>query len=91
MTGTYTHRMVHRLVAETFLKKPDNYNDYEVDHIDNNRTNNHIENLRWITYKENLDKSFDLGHQRIPKKEVYQYDIQNNFIAKYESVGEAFR
>ena len=42
---------VHRLVACAFINNP---NDKEcVDHIDNNRTNNHISNLRFATANEN--------------------------------------
>ena len=36
---------VHRLVAESFIANPNNY--LEVDHIDRNKNNNNIENLRW--------------------------------------------
>lgn len=43
---------VHRLVAETFLA---NDNDLpEVDHIDRNRVNNHLSNLRWVSRSDNL-------------------------------------
>ncbi len=42
---------VHRLVAEHFLPNIDNKKC--VDHIDNNRTNNTISNLRWSTFQEN--------------------------------------
>lgn len=41
---------VHRVVAETFVPNPDNLE--TVDHLDRDRTNNRIENLRWSTYKE---------------------------------------
>jgi len=37
--------MVHRLVAITFIENPHNYS--EVDHIDRNKDNNNIDNLRW--------------------------------------------
>lgn len=43
--------MVHRLVAETFLPNPNNYN--IVDHIDRDKTNNKLENLRWVNSQVN--------------------------------------
>jgi hypothetical protein len=44
-------KFVHRLVAMTFINNP---NDKEqVDHIDNNKINNKLYNLRWVTKQEN--------------------------------------
>jgi hypothetical protein len=43
---------VHRLVALTFLPKPDNKK--EVNHINLNKLDNTIENLEWVTHKENI-------------------------------------
>jgi hypothetical protein len=45
------HRFAHRLVAESFLPNPNNYS--EVDHIDTNKTNNHVSNLRWASRSMN--------------------------------------
>ena len=42
---------VHRLVAEAFLDNPNNYE--MIDHIDRNRTNNNIDNLRWVDRSQN--------------------------------------
>lgn len=42
---------VHRMVAETFIPNPENKP--QVDHIDTNRFNNRIDNLRWVTQSEN--------------------------------------
>ena len=44
---------VHRLVARAFIPNPLGLKD--VDHIDGNRTNNRVENLRWVSHKENCN------------------------------------
>ena len=49
-----THK-IHRLVANAFLNNPNDK--LCVDHKDNNRTNNHISNLRFATTKENNQNS----------------------------------
>ncbi len=49
--GKVTHKKVHRLVADAFLEKIDNKPC--VDHIDNNKQNNNVNNLRWCNYQEN--------------------------------------
>lgn len=46
---------VHRLVAETFIENPNNLSD--VDHIDCNKENNNVDNLRWVTREENMARN----------------------------------
>jgi hypothetical protein len=46
---------VHRLVAKTFLQKPRGW-DIVVDHINNDRLDNRLENIQWITIRENNSK-----------------------------------
>ena len=42
---------LHRLIAEQFLPNPDNFE--QVDHINHDRTDYHIENLRWCNRSQN--------------------------------------
>jgi hypothetical protein len=43
---------IHRLVAETFIPNPNNFSD--VDHIDRDKLNNSVSNLRWVSRLENM-------------------------------------
>lgn len=49
---------IHRLLALQFIPNPDNKP--EVDHIDRNKHNNSLENLRWVTRKENRHNRSDI-------------------------------
>ena len=53
---------VHRLVAETFIEKPDACS--EVNHIDGNKANNSIDNLEWVTGSQNAKHAWDSGLQK---------------------------
>lgn len=87
--GKLRTRTIHRLVAETFIDNPNNY--AIINHKDCNKTNNNIENLEWCTQKHNVMESFRNGLQKAPKgkestssKKVLQYDLQGNFIRKWD-------
>ena len=55
----YKRKLVHRLVAETFIDNPFNKN--EANHKDGNKLNNDISNLEWVTREENIKHAFDNG------------------------------
>lgn len=48
---------VHRLVALAFIANDEPNTKLEVNHLDFNRTNNHVSNLKWVTHLENIEYS----------------------------------
>lgn len=50
--GKLEQPTIHRLVANHFIPNPENKP--QVNHIDGNQSNNHIDNLEWVTGKENM-------------------------------------
>lgn len=59
-TGNRSQYRVHRIVAEAFIPNPDNLP--EVNHKDNDRTNNRVDNLEWCTHTYNIKYSIDSGN-----------------------------
>lgn len=49
-------RLVHRVIAKTFIDNPDNLP--EVNHINGNKSDNSISNLEWCTRNENLKHAY---------------------------------
>lgn len=90
--GYYNYRIqgdsfyIHRLVALAFIPNP--YNKPDVDHIDGNRANNHVENLRWATRSENMRNPVTypkLSEVQI-KRAVVMLDADGNYICEAKGV-----
>lgn len=87
---------VHRLVWEAFNgKRPEGM---EVNHIDEDKSNNSIENLNLMTPKQNVNwgtgierRKKKLINRKDQSKPVLQLDLKGNFLAEYPSQSEAER
>ena len=79
---------IHRLVALYFIDNPNNL--LEVNHIDNNKANNNVENLEWCNrlWNERCKTKHTSGYPPIP---IIQVDKDNNIIAEFESASDCYR
>lgn len=68
--------LVHILVAQTFVPNPDDKP--TVDHIDRDKLNNSVSNLRWATHKEQTENTstYNGGHRRPRPTEYFEYKKQ---------------
>lgn len=88
-----TSYIVHRLVAEAFIPNPDNLSD--VNHINQDKTDNRVDNLNWMSHKDNLN--YGSRNEKIAAKNskaVYCEELDltfknaveaANFIGLYDS------
>ena len=88
--GEITDWLVHKLVFYSFYNES-NENNYCIDHIDGNKHNNDLNNLRKITISENVVQAYYNQKTNSNIKPVNQYNLNNKLIATYPSVREAAR
>lgn len=74
---------VHRLVASAFI--PNTYNKPYINHIDNVRTNNNVNNIEWCTPKENMRHAFITGSRGGGEKATHAKLKKEDALAIKES------
>lgn len=81
---------VHRLVAEAFIPNPNEY--FEINHINEIKDDNRVENLEWCDRKYNVNYGLRNKKTSISEsKEIIQLDLSNNILNKFYGIREASR
>ena len=84
--GRVNQLQLHRLVAESFIANPHNLP--EINHRDENKKNNCVENLEWCDRGYNIN--YGTRNERISRK-ILQYSKLGEFIREWQSAAEVER
>lgn len=76
-------KTLHQLVAQLFIANIESCR--EVNHKDFDRANNHIDNLEWVTRKQNVHHALAAGRRVKPEKKVKGINLKTKIVIWYES------
>ena len=95
----HKNTLVHRMVAEVYLGE----SDLEVNHKDNNKLNNSVDNLEWVTHKQNMRQMFKNidtkifgnsgeknGRAKLTQELVYKIKDMLSKKIKHEDIANTF-
>ena len=88
--GIHTLSVVHRLVAKTFIENKNNH--VCINHKDENKMNNCVDNLEWCTVKYN--QNYGTIKERVSYAQsidIIQCDINGDFIKRWHGINKASR
>jgi hypothetical protein len=86
--GISKTKRVNIIVARAFIPNPDNKP--VADHIDDNKLNNRVDNLRWLTHSRNSQEYVD-NFKEIKYRKIDQYDLDNNLIKEWNSIKDIMK
>ena len=87
--GKTKRYQVHRLVGQAFLQNPEGK--AQINHIDNNPSNNRVDNLEWVSPSENMQHSLKQGRQIKPVSMAVAV-LKNKAKKRYDGmIGQVFK
>ena len=92
--NVYTNIYAHVIVATNFISNP--LNKKEVNHKDRNPSNNHVNNLEWVTKIENVNHAYGKNRRKgiSPRREGFVVSIKKDgckiYLGDYKNKNKAY-